>query len=117
MKLGVCVPNYGEQSTPDAIKRIAASGGATITISPLEVPPYGMSWQDDDIVFGAGTQGIMRVSANGGKLTEVVVTGQDGHQVAGQLGADGASWRSSEPLGYGKSYTARATAKPSRIGR
>jgi len=23
MKLGVCVPNYGEQSTPDAIKRIA----------------------------------------------------------------------------------------------
>jgi lipoprotein-anchoring transpeptidase ErfK/SrfK len=51
------------------------------------------------------------VGATGGRLTEVVVTGQDGRVVAGQLAADGSSWRSTEALGYGKSYTTKATGE------
>jgi len=48
------------------IKKIAVSGGAAVTICPAD-PPFGMSWGTDGILFGQGSKGIMRVSANGGK--------------------------------------------------
>jgi lipoprotein-anchoring transpeptidase ErfK/SrfK len=44
-----------------------------------------------------------------GKLTEVKLTA-NGTDVKGALAADGLSWASSEPLGYGKTYTYAATA-------
>jgi hypothetical protein len=54
-------------STVDrAIKKIAVSGGAAVTICPAEFPFMGMSWDTGGIVFGQGSKGIMRVSANGG---------------------------------------------------
>ncbi|GLZ37844.1 hypothetical protein Acsp05_14680 [Actinokineospora sp. NBRC 105648] len=53
------------------------------------------------------------VAATGGKLTEVVVTGQDGKAVPGALAADGATWRNTEALGYGKTYTTKATGQDS----
>ncbi|MDQ3403268.1 MAG: Ig-like domain-containing protein [Actinomycetota bacterium] len=51
------------------------------------------------------------VAATGGKLTTVGVTGADGKQVAGELAADGSVWRSTEGLGYGKTYTTNATGQ------
>lgn len=51
------------------------------------------------------------VSAKDGKLTKVTLTGEDGTPVKGKLAADGREWVSAEPLGYSKSYTARATGK------
>src|SRR6266508_1116332 len=54
-----------------AIKRIAATGGAAVTICPAD-NPFGMTWNNDEILFGQGTKGIMRVSANGG-TPEVVI--------------------------------------------
>jgi lipoprotein-anchoring transpeptidase ErfK/SrfK len=53
------------------------------------------------------------VAATDGKLTEVVLTTQDGAPVAGQLAPDGSSWRSTEALGYGKSYVTKATGQGS----
>jgi lipoprotein-anchoring transpeptidase ErfK/SrfK len=44
-----------------------------------------------------------------GKLTEVKLTA-NGTDVKGALAADGLSWASSEPLGYGMTYTYAATA-------
>ena len=44
-----------------------------MTVCPA-INPYGVDWQGDDIVFGQGPNGIMRVSANGGK-PEPVLTG------------------------------------------
>ncbi|QFU86993.1 Ig-like domain-containing protein [Amycolatopsis sp. YIM 10] len=51
----------------------------------------------------------VRVNATDGKLNEVKLTNAEGKAVAGQLAPDGAGWVSTEPLGYGKSYTLTAT--------
>jgi lipoprotein-anchoring transpeptidase ErfK/SrfK len=45
-----------------------------------------------------------------GKVGEVKLTGADGKVVAGKANVDGSGWASSEPLGYGKSYTLTAAA-------
>ena len=59
-------------STADrAIKKIAVSGGAAVTICPADAPFLGMSWDSGGIVFGQGSKGILRVSANGGQPTVV----------------------------------------------
>ena len=54
-----------------ALKKIAVSGGAAVTIYHGDFP-LGMSWGADGIVFGLGAKGIMRVSANGGKPETLV---------------------------------------------
>jgi len=50
------------------------------------------------------------VSVQGGTLAKVELTNDAGKQVKGTQSADGLSWTSSEPLGYGKVYTLSATA-------
>jgi len=54
------------------LKKIAVSGGAAVTICRAD-SLFGMSWGADGILFGQGTKGILRVSANGGK-PEVIVS-------------------------------------------
>jgi len=76
---------YFEQGT---IKRIALSGGAAVTVCETNAL-LGMSWNGDTIFFGQGSQGIMRVSANGGK-PETVVSVNTGEVASGpQLLPDG----------------------------
>jgi Tol biopolymer transport system component len=48
------------------LKRLALSGGAAVTVCRMEQLPYGISWQDDVIVFGQAARGVLRVSQNGG---------------------------------------------------
>jgi len=48
-----------------ALKRIALAGGAT-TICHTAQNPIGISWGAGGIVYGQATQGIFRVSADGG---------------------------------------------------
>jgi len=45
-----------------------------------------------------------------GKLTECKVTGDGGKDLKGDIAPDGLTWTSSEPLGYGKTYTYAAKA-------
>ena len=59
-------------ATDTAIKKIAISGGAPVTICKADIP-FGASWDDDHIVFAESGKGIMRVSANGGE-PEVLVS-------------------------------------------
>lgn len=48
------------------LKKIAVGGGVPVTI--CEAPnPWGMTWSGDEIVYGAGGNGILRVSPSGGK--------------------------------------------------
>jgi serine/threonine-protein kinase len=51
--------------TENALKKIAVTGGAAVTLCTATVP-YGMSWYHDTIVFGQGSKGILQVSANAG---------------------------------------------------
>ncbi|MBI4471989.1 MAG: protein kinase [Acidobacteria bacterium] len=48
-------------------KKVAITGGAAVTICDA-ANPYGANWVSGDVIlFGQGSSGIMRVSANGGK--------------------------------------------------
>ena len=55
----------------NAIRRIAVSGGAAVTVCPAE-RPLGMSWDGDGILFGQ-IEGIMRVSPVTGGAPELIV--------------------------------------------
>jgi lipoprotein-anchoring transpeptidase ErfK/SrfK len=50
------------------------------------------------------------VRVTGGGLLQVALTSPEGKTVAGTLSADRQSWTSTEPLGYGKTYTWSGTA-------
>ena len=65
----------------NTIKKIAVSGGAAVTICPADAP-FGLRWDTDGIVFGQGSKGIMRVSANGGR-PEVLVSVKNGEVAYG----------------------------------
>jgi eukaryotic-like serine/threonine-protein kinase len=61
-----------------AIRRVAVSGGAAVTITPTDGAPLGMSWGTDGIVFvGNSVKGVFRVAANGGKPELVAVVKDD----------------------------------------
>ena len=57
--------------TDGALKRVAVTGGAAVTIASADAP-YGISWGDDGIVFGQRGKGILRVSPAGGALETLV---------------------------------------------
>src|SRR5262249_49518165 len=62
----------GFWSSPDsALKKIAITGGAPITICKAG-NPWGVSWYGNDIVFSEPPKGILRVSSNGGEPELIV---------------------------------------------
>ncbi|HEV7651806.1 MAG TPA: Ig-like domain-containing protein [Actinophytocola sp.] len=52
----------------------------------------------------------VEVKVSGGELDSVSMTNEAGKDLPGELAEDKTSWRSSEPLGYAKEYTLKATA-------
>ena len=48
-----------------SLKKIAITGGAPLMICKAELP-FGATWSGDQIVFSQGSNGIFRVSENGG---------------------------------------------------
>jgi eukaryotic-like serine/threonine-protein kinase len=95
-------PSFTPVSSPDgqsiafhstvdrAVKKIAVSGGAAVTICPAVQPFVGMNWDSGGIVFGQA-KGIMRVSANGGQPA-VVVSVKDGEVMYGPQVLPGGEW-------------------------
>jgi serine/threonine-protein kinase len=54
------------------IKRISVDGGTPVTICQAD-SVFGMTWgADNNILFGGSTNGVMSVSANGGKAEAIV---------------------------------------------
>src|ERR1700741_2004113 len=53
----------------------------------------------------------IKITVDGGELTDAKVVTPAGKEVAGKLAADKLSWTSGEVLGYGKTYKYEATAK------
>ncbi|QWF81241.1 L,D-transpeptidase [Amycolatopsis sp. CA-230715] len=63
----------------------------------------------------AGAQNVapgepVKVTVADGTIQSVTLTNQDGKQVGGQPAPDKKSWATTEPLGYGKTYTWAGTA-------
>jgi lipoprotein-anchoring transpeptidase ErfK/SrfK len=53
----------------------------------------------------------IKITVDGGELTDAKVVTPAGKEIAGKLAADKLSWTSGEVLGYGKTYKYEATAK------
>jgi lipoprotein-anchoring transpeptidase ErfK/SrfK len=79
----------------------AAKRGKAVEASLTITPSNGAS----QVKPGAG---VAVAAASGGHLRSVVVS-TSGHQVAGQLGSDGRTWHSSDPLSTSRTYTVVAT--------
>jgi len=63
------------------LKRIAVAGGAAVTLCPAD-DPQGLSWGPDGILFGQGSNGILRVSPTGG-APDTIVHVKDGELAHG----------------------------------
>jgi lipoprotein-anchoring transpeptidase ErfK/SrfK len=64
-----------------------------------------------DAATGASVLDPVVVTAANGTLDTVAVTNPEGREVVGALSADGTTWTSAEPLGYGRTYRIDATAR------
>jgi len=75
----------------NTLKRIAVSGGAAVTICKID-QPLGITWTaSDDLLFGYGNQGIMRVPAKGGKPESIISVKTNELAYGPQLLPDGKS--------------------------
>ena len=77
-----------------ALKRIAVTGGAPVTVATLDSPnaPLGGTWSGEHILFGqfgGPSHGIVRVPAAGGKLEVVAKINPNEYADAPQLLPDG----------------------------
>jgi serine/threonine-protein kinase len=63
-----------------ALKRIAVGGGSPVTLCAATIV-WGMSWNENGILFGQSQKGILRVSASGG-TPEVLVPIEGAEMVA-----------------------------------
>ena len=62
--------------TEGALKKVAVTGGAPVTICKAEDAALGATWEGDRILFSQPGKGILQVSANGGDA-EVLVASQE----------------------------------------
>jgi serine/threonine-protein kinase len=70
------------------LKKTAVTGGAAVTICAAD-NPFGISWGADGILFGQGSKGIMRVSADGGRPAVIVAVKDDEMALGPQMLPDG----------------------------
>jgi lipoprotein-anchoring transpeptidase ErfK/SrfK len=89
----------------------SSSSAPSSSVSAQPAKPLALTLNPPDKAAGHAPGEPITVTATDGKLTQVGLAGQDGKPVAGQLAADGLSWQSTEPLGYGKTYVTTATGQ------
>lgn len=59
-------------SDDSLLQRVPARGGPPVTLAKTD-DPFGLSWgADGQVLVGAGTKGVLRVSASGGALETIV---------------------------------------------
>ncbi|TSD93807.1 L,D-transpeptidase family protein [Skermania sp. ID1734] len=98
-----------------AIAAVLAIAGCTSTAPTASKPPSSPVPASAPIVItpAAGTDDVdplapVQVRAQQGILTSVAVTNEAGKQVEGVLTPDRTTWKTVEPLGYGRTYTVTA---------
>ncbi|AVZ72565.1 hypothetical protein SLUN_10545 [Streptomyces lunaelactis] len=95
---------------------VATACGASDT-HPLSATPYDAA---DQVGLNAPSGSAkadpdkpLEVTAEdgGGRITDVTVTDESGHFLAGELSADGTRWRSTSPLSAGVKYSVRISTE------
>lgn len=94
---------------------LAACSGTTggeATVDPANLPPKAKITVEPAVdAKDVSVLQPVTVKVSEGALSEVKVTNADGGEVAGELDEAKTTWTSTEPLGYGKTYTYAAKAK------
>ncbi len=78
--------------------------------SPTKIPAPRISVTPAHGSTGVSPTDPVTVLTQNGTFSRVAVTNPDGRSVKGTLSADKRRWTSAEPLGYGRTYTVRASA-------
>ena len=74
------------------LRKVAASGGAPVTICDVPGIPLGASWgPDGEILFGAGPAGVLHVAGTGGTASPLV-SAKDGERTSSPQMLPGADW-------------------------
>jgi hypothetical protein len=97
-------------AAPDSaadITQPSAPSSSTVPVSKATIT----SIPGDDAATGASVLDPVVVKATNGTLDTVAVTNPEGKEVTGSFSADGTTWTSAEPLGYGRTYTITAAAR------
>lgn len=91
-------------------EREDATGKETSSAKPAPPKkPVQLTVTPGDKAAGVAPGEPVTVAAVDGKVTEASLVNEAGEAVAGQLSPDGATWQTTQPLGFGKTYTATAT--------
>lgn len=88
-------------------------GGSGSGGGPIEkkAPAAKIAFAPKDGATDVSVLEPIKITVNGGELTEATVTNPEGQPVQGAIAEDKKSWSSAEVLGYGKTYSYTATAK------
>jgi lipoprotein-anchoring transpeptidase ErfK/SrfK len=93
------------------VRHTTAPDPASHKLTPVLPPPVAVITTDPpDRTTGLSPLTPITVSVTKGKLGEVSLTNPQGAPVPGQLDPDGTKWKTTEPLGYAKTYTISANA-------
>jgi lipoprotein-anchoring transpeptidase ErfK/SrfK len=95
-------------STPEGQ---AGSTNATSTSSTPPPKPVVLTASTPDQAGDVAPGLPVTVTAADGKISQVVLTNPEGAPVAGTLTPDSLKWVTTEPLGYGKTYTLAITGQ------
>ena len=98
----------GGLPTPEQEKQSKAIVDKGTPYADLLVPSVQTSVAEGDV--GVPVESPVTVTAVSGVLGAVTLTNEEGRVVAGEVSADGVTWRSAEPLGYNRTYTLNAEA-------
>ena len=102
--LGAAACSGGGDPT-SAASSPAASAGAPSSALPPPGPRVTV-----DPAADVNPIAPVHVHADGGRITAVHMTNPSGDAVTGTLSPDGATWTTTEPLAFGRSYTVVADA-------
>ncbi|PBC77715.1 lipoprotein-anchoring transpeptidase ErfK/SrfK [Streptomyces sp. TLI_235] len=108
---GVLVLAAAACSSTGAAPGAAAPGaGTTAAKAKPAVPAAVVGIEPKNGAVDVKPSGAVKVTAFGGKLTAVKVTGRDGREVPGTLAADGLSWTPGAALAVSEQYRVTAQA-------
>ncbi|MFO7192594.1 MULTISPECIES: Ig-like domain-containing protein [Thermocrispum] len=91
----------------------SSGGGSAPSEAKPEPQPISLTLKPRHKATDVAPGEPVTVKATNGTLTSVSLVNPDGKKVKGKLSADKTTWRSAEPLGYGKQYklTARGVGE------
>lgn len=108
--LTACSASAGKHGLPESPVAAASQTGDESSAAPSPATPPAVITTTPTPDATLNPVQPITVAVSGGKLTSVKLVNAAGTVVTGTLATDGSSWRNTEVLGYGKTYTLSAVA-------